>query len=100
MTKQDIIKYIAEHKLIEDIVTNVCGNKDDDLKDLVQDLYEDLFSKSEELLQKLYEEKSINYFLTRTVMNNVFSKSSRYYMTYKKNNKKKVNIDDLDVDKY
>ena len=86
--------------MVEDIVKNICGTSDEDLKDLVQDIYVDFYTKSETKLKKLYEAKQLNYFITRIVYNNVYSNTSRFYSTYKKNQKNKINIDNLDSDKY
>ena len=99
MTKNEIIEYIAKNRMVEEIVKNIAGTADEDLKDLIQDIYEDLFTKEEKLLRKLYEEEMLRFFITRIVFNNIHSKTSRYYMTYKKQNKNKVNIEEL-YDKY
>lgn len=100
MTKLEVINYIAENKIVENIVRNVSGEGDDDLKDLCQDIYVDLFTKSENKLISLYENKQLNFFITKIVYNNIFSKTSRYYTTYKKVKLNKVNINELDYDKY
>ena len=100
MTKREVIEYIANNRIVEEIVKNIAGTADDDLKDLIQDIYLDLYNKDERLLIKLFKENSIKFFLTKIVFNNVYSSTSRFYTTYKKNNNKKVNIEDLDYDKF
>lgn len=98
MTKPQIIEYIANNHLVEEITKNITGYLDDDYKDLIQDIYVDLYTKKEDLLQNLYDNDNIKFYLTRVIINNVFSKTSRFYTQYKKNNKNKVNIDDLNTD--
>lgn len=100
MTKKEIINYIAKQHMVEDIVHNIAGNADEDLKDLVQDIYVDLFTKSDSKLQKLYSDKQLNFYITRIALNNIYSKTSRYYTVYKKNQNNKINIDELNSDKY
>lgn len=101
MTKYEIIEDISKHKLVEEIIKNNIHHEDDeDLKDLAQDIYIDLYSKSETLLNEIYLNNKIQYFIARMVYNNVFSKTSRYYTKYKKNLKNKVNLNSLDYDKY
>lgn len=85
MSKQDIIDTIAKQRLVEDIVYNVAVKKDDDqLNDLIQDIYISLLEKEEKLIQHLFITKQMNFFITRMVINNIFSKNSPYYTNYKK----------------
>ncbi len=95
MTKRDVIEYIANNRILEDIVKNIAGTYDEDLKDLIQDIYLDLYNKDDNTLIKLYTEKSLKYYLTKIVFNNIYSSNSRFYYIYKKNIKNKVDIDDL-----
>ena len=99
MTKPQIIEYIANNHLVEEITKNITGYLDDDYKDLIQDIYVDLYTKKEDLLQNLYDKGNIKFFLTRIICNNIFSKTSRFYTQYKKINKYKVPIDDVDTTK-
>lgn len=77
ITKDQVIKFIAENRLVEEIVHNVGGNSDEDLKDLIQDIYMELFKKDEALLVNLYENKNINFYLSRIITNNISSKTRR-----------------------
>ena len=93
---RSIIDKIAKDGVLDEIVNNVAKNvKDEDLKDLKQDIYITLLEKDEELLEKIYERGQINYLLTRIVVNNINSKTSRFYYLYKKNNQKNIPLDDL-----
>ena len=98
-SKTQIIEYIANNHLVEEITKNITGYLDDDYKDLIQDIYVDLYTKKEDLLQNLYDKGNIKFFLTRIICNNIFSKTSRFYTQYKKINKFKVPIDDVDTTK-
>lgn len=93
--KQDIIAMIAETNLLRTIINNVAKNSnDEDLKDLEQDLYLELLEKDEELIEYLYENDQLNFFLTKMVTNNINSKTSPFYYRYKKNKLKQTSIDE------
>lgn len=98
LTKYDVVKAIANKKMVEDIIKNVAGNADDTLKDLSQEIYIDLLSKDNDKIVEMYVNNQLRYFVTRMVVNNVNSKNSPYYFTYRKNITKEVNIDDY-IDK-
>lgn len=93
--KQDIIAEIAETNLLRTIINNVAKNsKDEDLKDLEQDLYLELLEKDEELIEYLYENDQLNFFLTKMVTNNINSKTSRFFYNYKKHKTNQISIDE------
>lgn len=90
-----LIERLASEKVVEEIVKNVAkDSKDENLQDLCQDLYMTLMEKDEDWLTGIYERGQINYFITRLAMNNINSKTSRYYYKYIKDNDKKVRLDD------
>ena len=97
MTKNEIIEIIAKEKVVEQIVSNIAKSADcdDTLKDLSQEIYLDLLSKDEEKIINLYETNQIRFFVVRMVTNNLFSKNSPFYQTFKKNTNATVNIDNL-----
>lgn len=100
ITKGQVIKHIADNQIVEKIIKNVAGSSDEDLKDLAQDIYIELFSKDEKLLINLYLKNNLNFYLSRIITNNIFSRNSRFYYQYKKNNSKKVKIEDVDTTKF
>ena len=59
------------------------------LEDLVQDIYLDLIRKNK--VQDI-PEKQLRFYLARIVINNIHSRTSPYYTTYKKSE-----CEDLDV---
>ena len=92
-----MIEIIAKEKVVEQIVSNIAKSADcdDTLKDLSQEIYLDLLSKDEEKIVNLYETNQIRFFVVRMVTNNLFSKNSPFYQTFKKNTNATINIDDL-----
>ena len=92
-----MVEIIAKERIVETIVSNIAKSADcdDTLKDLSQEIYLDLLSKDEEKIVNLYETNQIRFFVVRMVSNNLFSKNSPFYQTFKKNTNATVNIDDL-----
>lgn len=84
MDKIEIIEKIAKEKLVEQIIKNIAKKEDDLLNDCSQDIYVDLMAKDDELIENLYENKQLNYFITRMVINQIHSKNSTFYMRYKR----------------
>ena len=97
MTKNEIIGIIAKEKMVEQICSNITKSADcdDTLKDLSQEIYLDLLSKDEEKIVNLYETNQIRFFVVRMITNNLFSKNSPFYQTFKKNANLTVDIDGL-----
>ena len=97
MTKNEVISIIAKERLVEQICSNIAKSADcdDTLKDLSQEIYLDLLSKDEEKIINLYETNQIRFFVVRMVTNNLFSKNSPFYQTFKKNTNATVNIDNF-----
>lgn len=97
-TKQDVIDTIAKQRVVEGIVKNIAGdtfNREEyNLNDLSQDIYVDLLSKNDDKIVEMYNNDQLKFFITRIVLNNVYSKNSPYYSKYKKLLKKSNNIDD------
>lgn len=83
MTKIEIIDKIAKDKLIEKILKqNTIKNPY--YKDLGQDIYLDLLSKNDELIERLYENDELEYFIRKIITNNIFSITSPFYKKYQK----------------
>ena len=95
MTKNEVISIIAKERLVETAIANIAKTNSDTLKDLSQNIYLDLLSKDEEKIVNLYETNQIRFFVVRMVTNNLFSKNSPFYQTFKKNANLTVDIDGL-----
>ena len=95
MNKQEIIQEISKDKVVEEIVYNIGSKDDEDLKDLIQDIYINLLEKEDNLIETLYNTNQLKYFIIRMVVNNIHSKNSPYYTKYKKDKINKVKIEEL-----
>ena len=95
MDKYKIIDEISKQKVVEEIVYNIGDKGDEDLKDLIQDIYINLLEKEDNLIETLYATNQLKYFIIRMVVNNIHSKNSPYYTKYKKDKINKVNIEEL-----
>ena len=95
MDKYKIIDEISKQKIVEEIVYNIGSKDDEDLKDLIQDIYINLLEKEDNLIETLYNTNQLKYFIIRMVVNNIHSKNSPYYTKYKKEKINKVKIEEL-----
>ena len=95
MDKYKIIDEISKQKVVEEIVYNIGDKGDEDLKDLIQDIYINLLEKEDNLIETLYNTNQLKYFIIRMVVNNIHSKNSPYYTKYKKDKINKVKIEEL-----
>ena len=101
MTKNEIVESIYRANMLRDIIRTI-GKTElrHNLQDLEMDLYEEILNMDEGLLQRLYNSNQLRFYLTRLVMNNIRSKTSRYYYTYKKTIiDDNVQLEDLENDK-
>lgn len=98
MTKNEIIAELARNKTIETLMANITkGHVEETHRDIIQDMYVDLLSKPEELIQNLYEKKQMNFFLVRMLTNNLYSVNSRAYYNYGKYEHLKSDNNILDI---
>ena len=95
MDKYNIIDEISKDKIVEEIVYNIGDRGDEDLKDLIQDIYINLLEKEDSLIETLYSTNQLKYFIIRMVVNNIHSKNSPFYTKYKKDKINKVKIEEL-----
>lgn len=84
--------YEAAYQQIVEIVNHICPN-DPDHEDLIQDVALLIIEKPPELITKLYNKKQLKFYIAKIIKNNIFSSTSRYYYTYKKN--KFINYDEV-----
>lgn len=95
MDKYNIIDEISKNKVVEEIVYNIGDKGDEDLKDLIQDIYINLLEKEDNLIETLYSENQLKFYIIRMVVNNIHSKNSPFYTKYKKDKIYKVKIEEL-----
>ena len=95
MDKYKIIDEISKQKVVEEIVYNIGDRGDEDLKDIIQDIYINLLEKEDSLIETLYSTNQLKFYIIRMVVNNIHSKNSPYYTKYKKDKINKVKIEEL-----
>lgn len=95
MSKYNIIDEISKNKIVEEIVYNIGSKDDEDLKDLIQDIYINLLEKEDSLIENLYSTNQLKFFIVKMVVNNIHSKNSPYYTKYKKDKINKIKIEEL-----
>ena len=95
MNKQEIIQESSKNKVVEEIGYNIGDRGDEDLKDLIQDIYINLLEKEDSLIETLYSTNQLKFYIIRMVVNNIHSKNSPYYTKYKKDKINKVKIEEL-----
>ena len=95
MTKSEVVNIIAKERMVEEIVSNVAKTNSDILNDLSQNIYIDLLLKDDEKIVNLYETNQLRFFIVKMAKNNLFSKNSPFYKTFKKNANLTIDIDDL-----
>lgn len=95
MDKYKIIDEISKDKVVEEIVYNIGDRGDEDLKDLIQDIYINLLEKEDSLIETLYNTNQLKFYIVKMVVNNIHSKNSPYYTKYKKDKINKVKIEEL-----
>lgn len=85
MTIQEAVRMVADERLVENIVARITtsgttAQDPDSLQDLCQDIYLSLLEDPK--FVEIVEEGHQNFWITRIVMNNIMSSSSRYYRKY------------------
>lgn len=101
MTNAQIINYVANSKIVEEIIGGITYSKfenKENLKDLAQDIYLQLLQMDTKKLNDLYCKNQLRYWITRIITNNIHSKTSPYYYQYKKARMQSVNINEIDID--
>ena len=90
------VEQIAKERIVEEIVGNITKNsKEEEYRDLINDIYLTLLEKSEETLKPIYERNQIRYYVTRIATNNIKSKTSPFFYAYNRYNLKKSNTDGI-----
>ena len=79
-----VIEKIIDRGIVEAFVNRFGqGEQEFDRDDLIQDIYEDLMMKDQEKLAGIWERDEMDYFIYRIVINNLFSRTSRYHRQYR-----------------
>lgn len=100
MTKNEIVSNLSLSGVVESLITNVTkGPLDENLKDLAQDIYLELLTKDDALIEDLWKKKELIYYTVRIITNNIFSQNSPYYYKYVKYKNNRQSIDECDDNK-
>lgn len=85
--KNDVIDAIARDTKLRDEIIYICRTSDPNkIDDLLQELYEILLGKDDELIMGLNERNELKFYIIRIIMSQYFSKSSKYYRLFVRNN--------------
>ena len=94
-----IIEELAYDRFVETTVSHVARYSHRSRRDLSQDIYLDLLLKPADLIEGLYDRGELKYFITRIIINNLYSKTSPYYFIYNKWNEMKNPITENIINK-
>lgn len=78
-----MLNKIANERLVEEICKNL-GVSPKYMDDLVQEIYLIILEYNQEKLQSIYDKGQFNFFLTRIIKNQYFSKTSPFFKKYRK----------------
>lgn len=84
LDKYGIIEILAKEKNVEKFIQNTAKTSAPELDDLAQDIYLILLDMEEEKLIQLYDNKQLDYWIARIILNQYFSSTSPFYTKYKK----------------
>ena len=97
----NIVDKLARNRVVEDMIKNM--NINDYPDDLAQEIYLILLEYDKEKIEDIYNKNQINFFISRIITNQAFSKNSPFYLNYKKwdLNKEELDFDnDADTEGY
>jgi len=78
------VEELYKSGLLKEIINTIgVGEDPDDLQDFEQDVYFQLLTKDVEKMQTMNED-DLRFYLTRICLNNIKSKTSKYYYQYKR----------------
>lgn len=97
----NIVDKLARNRVVEDMIKNMNINEYPD--DLAQEIYLILLEYDKDKIEDIYNKNQINFFISRIITNQAFSKNSPFYLNYKKwdFNKEELDFDnDADTEGY
>lgn len=97
----NIVDKLARDRVVEDMIKNM--NINDYPDDLAQEIYLILLEYDKEKIEDIYNKNQINFFISRIITNQAFSKNSPFYLNYKKWDFNKEELDfnnDADTEGY
>ena len=97
----NIVDKLARNRVVEDMIKNM--NINDYPDDLAQEIYLILLEYDKDKIEEMYNKNQINFFISRIITNQAFSKNSPFYLNYKKWDLNKEELDfenDADTEGY
>ena len=97
----NIVDKLARNRVVEDMIKNM--NINDYPDDLAQEIYLILLEYDKGKIEEIYNKNQINFFISRIITNQAFSKNSPFYLNYKKWDLNKEELDfenDADTEGY
>ena len=97
----NIVEKLARNRVVEDMIKNM--NINDYPDDLAQEIYLILLEYDKDKIEEMYNKNQINFFISRIITNQAFSKNSPFYLNYKKWDLNKEDLDfenDADTEGY
>lgn len=94
MNQTKIIDKIAREKVVENLVNKLKTEDSSHLDDLCQDIYISLLEKDASLIERLYSDDELNFYIVAMIRNNLCSSTSPFYKKYVKFSQH-LNLDDL-----
>lgn len=84
MNKNEIIETIFKSEEYDDLLSKLIERTDLYLEDFKQDLMLILLEKNSKLIEELWNENKMRFYIIRIVTNQIYSSSSPFYNDYKK----------------
>ena len=95
-TATEIISDLSATKKVEELISNITKSPPkEDEEDLAQDIYLALLEKDDKLIEQLYYDNQLIFYITRMLMNNLRSTTSPYYYKYKRHEQNKISINEI-----
>lgn len=89
------IEYLARNRVVEEMIDKMNINSGYN-NDLAQEVYLILLEYDADKINELIQKKQINFFISRIIMNQVFSSTSDFYRKYVKYDLNKRDITEID----
>lgn len=85
MTNIQIVDELARARVVERLLlTQTQYRCNPYINDLAQDIYIDLLNKDAGMIERLYNEGTLIFFIMRMIRNNLYSSNSPFYYDYQR----------------
>lgn len=98
LSKKDIVNELSRKQVVEKLVSSYRLTTPY-IEDLCQDIYVELLSKDDELIEGLYYRDEIYYYIRRMLSNNINSTTSPFFKNYEKFRKNTDDVEDEEIER-